>query len=123
MINLKNLVKEITSIIEDNDIEMDIYYWGGHGNKIKIPSTGNLRYGRLKQNVKSDNYINQISEALYDNIEETISSSFINLWHYIAEYYEDEITSAASDSSLKFSGQMTAIEIMSMMNDVCIDIS
>ena len=95
--------------------------WAWEQNKIS--STGNLRYDRFKQNVKSDNYINQISEALYDNIEETISSSFINLWHYIAEYYEDEITSAASDSSLKFSGQMTAIEIMSMMNDVCIDIS
>ena len=50
-----------------------------------------------------------------------LSSSLINLCHYIAEYYEDEFVSAAGDSGLTFSGSMSAIETASMMNDVGIN--
>ena len=62
-------------------------------------------------------------EVLYDNVEENISSSLINLCHYIAEYYEDEFVSAAEDSGLTYSDSMSTIETASMMNDVGINIS
>ena len=51
-----------------------------------------------------------------------MSSSLINVCHYIAEYYEDEFVSAASDSGLTFSGSMSDIETASMMNDIGINI-
>ena len=43
-------------------------------------------------------------------------------FHHIAKFYEDEFISAAGGSGLIFSGQMTDIETVSMMNDVCINI-
>ena len=61
--------------------------------------------------------------ALSDNIEGKISSSLINLCHYIAEYYEDEFVSAAGDSGLTLSSSLSAIETTSIMNDVGINIS
>ena len=54
-------------------------------------------------------------KALSDNNDGNISSSLINLYHYIAECYEDEFLPAAEDSS--------AMETTSMMNDVEINIS
>ena len=62
-------------------------------------------------------------EALSDNVEENISSSLINLCHYIAEYCEDEFVSAIGDSGLTVSCLMSAIKIASMMNDIGINIS
>ena len=44
MIKLKNIMKELTCVLEDNEIEMDIIYWGGcgGGELIKIPSLDHL---------------------------------------------------------------------------------
>ena len=69
---------------------------------IQIPFSGHLRYDRLKQNLKYNNFSNSILEALSDNIEGNIPSSLINVCHYIAEHYEDEFVSAAGDSGLTF---------------------
>ena len=73
--------------------------------------------------MKFNNFIKSILEALSDNVEGNISSSLINLCHYIAEYYKDEFVSAASDPGLTFSGVMSAIETASMMNNVGINFS
>ena len=62
-------------------------------------------------------------EALYNNIEGSISSSLIYLCHYIAECYENEFVSAAGDSGLTFSSSISTIETISMINDVDINIS
>ena len=62
-------------------------------------------------------------EALFDNVEGHISSTFINLCHYIDECYEDEFVSAAGDTGFTFPGSITTIENTNMMNDVCINIS
>ena len=49
--------------------------------------------------------------ALSDNVEGNISSSLINLCHYIAEYYEDEFVSAAGDSGLTFLVQCLLLKL------------
>ena len=41
-------------------------------------------------------------KVLSDNVEWNISSSLINLCHYIAECYEDEFVSATEDLGLTF---------------------
>ena len=61
---------------------------------IKIPALGHLRYDQFKHNLKSNNFIYLILEALFVNDEGTILSNLVNLCHYIAEYYEDEFVSA-----------------------------
>ena len=33
VLKLKNIMRELTSILEDNDIEIDIVCWGGRGEK------------------------------------------------------------------------------------------
>ena len=91
--------------------------------KIQTPSSSHLRYDRFKQNLEYNNFIKSMLETLSDNIKGNISSSLINLCHYIAEYYEDEFVSAAGDSGLTFSSSMSAIETASMMNDIGINIS
>ena len=49
MIKLKNIMKELTCTLEDNEIEMNIVCWGGRGKKIiKILSSGHLRYDWFK---------------------------------------------------------------------------
>ena len=84
-------MKELTCVLEDNEIEMNIVCQGDRGNKklIKIPPSSHLRYDRFKQNLKSDNFMHSMLKTSYDNVEENISSSLISLWHYIAECYED----------------------------------
>ena len=54
LIKINNMMKELTCILEDNEIEMNIECWGDRGNRklIKIPSSGHLRYDRFKQNLK-----------------------------------------------------------------------
>ena len=98
---------------------------GGRGTKmiIKIPSSSYLRYDRFIYNLKCNNFIHSILEALSNDIKENISSSLINLCHYIAEYYEDEFVSAAGDSGLTFSASISTIETTSMINDSGINIS
>ena len=119
VINLKNILKEV------NGIELNIDSWGGRGKKkiIKIPSFGHLRYDRFKQNLKNNNFVSEMLEALSNNVKGNISSSLINLCHYIAEFYEEEYISAAGDSGLTLSGSMSAIETTSMVNVVGINIS
>ena len=60
------MMKEVASVLEDDDIKLDIEYWGTRGKKIlnKIPSVGHLRYECFKQNIKNTNFIDQILEAL-----------------------------------------------------------
>ena len=117
---VKEYLKEVTSILEDNEIELNINSWDSRGKKkiIKIPSSGHLRYDRFKQSLKDNNFISSMLEVLYNNINSNISSSLINLCHYIAEFYEEEYISATSDSALTFSNSMSAIETASMINDV-----
>ena len=59
---------------------------------------------------------------LYDNAVENITSSLINLFHYIAEYYENEFVSATEVSGLTLSSSMSYIKTASVMNDVGINI-
>ena len=76
-------MKGVTSVLEDNYIEIDIDCWVGRGKKlIKIPLSGHLRYNRFKQNIKSNNYIHQILEGLSNNVEGTFSSSLMSLFNY-----------------------------------------
>ena len=125
MIKLKYILKENTYVLEDNGIELNIDSWGGRGKKeiINIPSSGHVRYDRLKQNLKNNNFVSEMLEALYNNVYGNISSSLINLCHYISKFYEEEYISAAGDSGLILSGSMSAIETASMMNAVGINIS
>ena len=118
-------MKELSCVLEDNEIEMDIVCWGGSGNNkiIKIPSPDPLRYDRFKQNLKSNHFIYSLSKTLSDTVEGNISSSLINLCHYIAEYYKDQFVSATSDSGLTLSSLMSTIDITSILNDVGINIS
>ena len=90
---------------------------------IKIPPSGHLRYDRFKQSLKDNNFISLMLETLCNNVNGNISSSLINVCHYIAEFYEDEFVSAAVDSGLTFSGSMSTIRTASMMNDVGVNIS
>ena len=92
MIKLKNVMKQLNSVLEDNNIGMDIVCQGGRAKKklMKVPSTGHLRYDWFKQNLKSNTFIHSILKTLFDNVDRNISSSLINLCHYIAECCEDE---------------------------------
>ena len=45
---------------------------------IQILSSGQLRYDRFKQNLKCNNFIKLLLEALSDNFEGNIASSLIN---------------------------------------------
>ena len=64
-------MKELTCVLKDNEIEMDIECWGGRGNRkvIKISSSSHLRYDRFKQNFKSDNFIQSMLKVLSDNVD------------------------------------------------------
>ena len=50
VIKLKDIMKELTCVLEENRIEMNIVCLGGCGNKklIKIPTLGHLRYDRFR---------------------------------------------------------------------------
>ena len=62
-------------------------------------------------------------EALFDDDERTISSSLINLCYYNPECYKDKFKSAAGDSGLNFSSQISAIETTNMSIDVGVNLS
>ena len=77
---------------------------------IQISSAGHLKYDRFKQNVKQDNFIEQTLKASYCNSDNNYHlSSTTHLCRYLAENYEDEFITAAVDSGLTFSGQMSAV--------------
>ena len=61
-------------------------------------------------------------ETISDNIKGNISSSLINVCHYITEYCEYEFVSTAGNSGLTFSSSMSAFETVSMTNGVGINI-
>ena len=50
VINLMNLLSEVCSVLKDNNINMNLEKWGGHGNKelIQVPFVGHLKYNRFK---------------------------------------------------------------------------
>ena len=57
---------------------------------IQIPSVGHLKYDRFKQNVKKNNFMENILKALSCNIDENYHpSSTINLSRYLVDNYED----------------------------------
>ena len=100
--------------------------WGGRGKKelIKIPSIGHLKYDRFKQNIKQDNVIEQNLEVLSCNSDDSRNYSItINLCCHIIENYEEEFISAAGDSALIFSGQISVVETASIMNGAGLKIS
>ena len=77
---------------------------------IKIPSVGHLKYDRFKQNIKQDNFTEHALKALTYNSDDIYHPlSAIYLCRYLAENYEDEFITAAGDSSLTFSGLISAI--------------
>ena len=91
---------------------------------IQIPSVGHLKYDRLKQNIKKINFIEHTLKALSCNVDDNCHpSSTINLCRYLADNYEDGFISAAGDSDLTFSGQMSVVETSSLMSDVGFNIS
>ena len=72
---------------------------------IQFFSVGHLKYDRFKQNIKQDNFIEQTSEAISSNSDNShCSSSIINICRYLVETYEEESINTASDSGLTFSG-------------------
>ena len=80
--------------------------WSWKKELIQIPFVGHLKYDRFKQNVKKDNFMEQTLKILSCYSNNYYPSSTIHLCRYIAENYEDEFISAASDSCLIFPGQM-----------------
>ena len=50
VIYLKNLLSEVSCVLTDNNITLNLEKWGGRGNKelIEIPSVGHLKYDSLK---------------------------------------------------------------------------
>ena len=59
----------------------------------------------------------QTLETLYANSDDSYySSTVINVCYYLAETYEGKFKSAAGDSSLIFSGQISAVDTTSMMS-------
>ena len=53
------VLSEVSCVLIDNHISMNLEEWGGCGKKelIQIPSVGHLKYGRFKQNGKQNNFI------------------------------------------------------------------
>ena len=74
-----------------------IFFVGVVVGENNLPSLGNLRYDRFKKNLKCNNFIYPMLNELSDNVEVNILSSLINVCHYIAECYEDEFVSTASN--------------------------
>ena len=61
--------------------------------------------------MKQDNFAEQTLEVLSYNRDDSYhSSSTINSCRYLARNYEEEFITAACDSSLEFSSQMSADE-------------
>ena len=66
---------------------------------------------------------NKLKKVLSCNVDDNYHPSrTINLCYYLADNYEDEYISTASDSGLTFSGQMSAVETASFMSDVGLNI-
>ena len=109
---------KLTFVLEDNDIEIYIVCLGSRGKKlVKISFSDHSPYDQFKQNLKRISFLRSMLEVLYNYVKGDISSSLINLCHYITEYYEDKFVSAAGDSGFTFSDSIPDIETTSMMND------
>ena len=88
VIYLKDLLSEVSCVLTDNNISLNLEKWGGRGNKelIQIPPVGHLKYDRFKQTVKQDNFIEQTLKTLSCNINDNYHpSSAINVCRYLAE--------------------------------------
>ena len=61
VIFLKNLLSEVNYVLIDNNMNINLEKWGGRGRTelIQFPSIGHLKYDRIKQNVKQNNFIEQ----------------------------------------------------------------
>ena len=59
VIYLKNFLSEVSCVLIENNISMNLEKWDGRGKNelIQIPSVGHLKYDRFKQNVKQNNFI------------------------------------------------------------------
>ena len=88
---MKNLLSEISYVLSDNNINVNLEKSGGRGKKelIQIPSIGYLKYDRFKQNVKKDNFIEQTLKILSCYSNNYYPSSTIHLCRYLADNYED----------------------------------
>ena len=87
-------------------------------------NVGRLKYNRFKQHIKQNNFIEHILEALSSNSDDSYYfSSIIHLCCYLTETYEEEYISTTGNSGLTFSGQMLAVETVSMMSNVGLNIS
>ena len=86
------MLSEVSCVLTDNNISMNLEKWGGRGKKlIQIPSIGHFKYNMFKQNVKQDNFIEQTLKALSCTSDNNYHpSSTINLCRYLAENCEDE---------------------------------
>ena len=118
-------MKKALCVVKDNGIKIDIECMNGRGKRelIKIPSVWYLLYDRYKHSILKVNFILQILEVLSSNVEETLSSCLIRLFHYVADYSDDRFISVAGDSSLMFSGHILYIEIVNMSSDTGINVS
>ena len=54
IIFFNNLLSEVSCVLRDNNININLEKWGGRGKKyfFQIPSVEHLKYDRFKQNVK-----------------------------------------------------------------------
>ena len=74
--------------------------------------------------LKKDTFIDQTLKILsFNSDNHHHRSSTIHVCCYLTEDYEDEFKAAAGYSGLKFSSQISAVEIGSMMSDVGLNIS
>ena len=119
-------LSEVSCVLIDNNINMNLKKWGGRGKRElnEIPSVGHLKYDRFKQNVIKDNFTDQTLKTLSCNSDNSYHpSSTIRLCRYLVENYEDDFKAATGDSGLTFSGQMSAVETENMMSDAELNIS
>ena len=120
------MLSEVSCVLTDNNISMNLEKWGGRRKRelIQIPSVRHLKYDRFKQNLKQNNFIENTLKAISCDIDYNYHpSSTINLCRYLADNYENEFISAAGDYGLTFSGQMSAVQTVSLMSYVGLNIS
>ena len=74
----------------------------GYGREllVKIPSIGHLRYSKFKYNCKSFNLMHQFCDTFSSNMKEILSSSVVNICHYLASNYDDESIAATTTTMM-----------------------
>ena len=81
------MLSKVRCVLTDNNINMNLEKWGGHGKKelIQIPFVGHLKYDRFKQNIKPDYFSEHTLEVLSCNSDDNCHfSSTNNLCRYVA---------------------------------------